>query len=262
MSSTQATDWKTIRVEELEGGRCFRIRLASGKGNVLDARMIGELREALALVGREPRARACLLDHEGAHFSFGASVPEHRPGEVGEMLPRLHALVADQMELDVPMLVSVRGACLGGGLELAALAERIFAAPDARFGQPEVALGVFAPVGSLVLPELVGPRDALDLLLTGRSVGADEALAMGLVAEVVDDPGEAALCWAREHLFPKSASALRFATRAARCARNRRLLEHLSELERIYLHELMHTHDAVEGVEAFLQKREPRWEDR
>ncbi len=262
MTSAPTTSWETVEVEELDEGRLFRVRLSAGKGNVLDSRMIADLREVVAVVGRAPRACALVIDHAGKHFCFGASLQEHLPDKVGAMLPRLHALVRELMELDVPVLTCVRGVCLGGGLELAALADRIFAAPDARFGQPEVTLGVFAPVGSLVLPALVGRRDAADLLLTGRVVGAEEACAMGLVAEIADDPGDAALRWAREHLCTKSASALRFATHAARRAHAQRLLADLTELERIYLGELMRTHDAVEGVDAFLNKREPRWADR
>ena len=150
---------------------------------------------------------------------------------------------------------------LGGGLELASFCNRLFAAPDARLGQPEIRLGVFAPVASVSLVERVGRGPAEDLCLSGRSLTAAEALAIGLVDEVVDAPGEAALDWAREHLLPKSASSLRLAVRAARTGYAARFRHELAEVERLYLEELMSTTDAGEGLRAFLEKRKPSWSD-
>jgi len=258
----EVAKWKTVRAEELDDGRLLRVTLDAGKGNVIGGSVIRELREVLALMAPAAGLRALVLDHAGPHFSFGASVEEHAPGLVRDMLPELHALARDLLATHLPILACVRGACLGGGLELAALAHRIFAAPDARLGQPESQLGVFAPLGSLLLPQIVGPARAADLLLSGRAVDAQEALAMGLVAEIADDPLEAALAWARAHLVPKSAASLRFVTRALRATFERRLLDGLAELERVYLDELMLQHDAREGIAAFLEKRRPAWEDR
>lgn len=252
---------RKVRHEWLEDGRVLRVLLAGGKGNVLDRQALEELREILREAVSKRRLRALIVDHEGEHFSFGASVEEHLPDEVRGMLTEFHTLARELLLADVPLLAAVRGQCLGGGLELAGLCDRIFAAPGARFGQPELRLGVFAPIGSLLLPRLVGPVHAADLLLTGRSVDAREAERMGLVAEVVDDPSESALAWAGEHLLPKSAEALRFATRAARFSWAGSFLAYLSRLESVYLDELMSTNDAHEGLRAFLEKRKPRWED-
>jgi cyclohexa-1,5-dienecarbonyl-CoA hydratase len=162
----------------------------------------------------------------------------------------------------IPFLAAVRGRCLGGGLELACFCHRVFAHPGAVFAQPEVSLGVFAPAASAFLPERIGRAAAEDLLLSGRAVAADEALAMGLVDEVAEDPTAAALAWARRHLLPKSASSLRHATAAARHGLARRFLADLRDLERTYLDDLGATHDGVEGLRAFLEKRPPRWADR
>jgi len=252
---------RRVRSELLEEGRVLRIVLAAGKGNVIDRRAIADLREGLADAGSAPALRAVLLDHEGPHFSFGASVEEHAPGEVETMLPAFHALARELLALDLPILAAVRGLCLGGGLELAALAERIFAAPGARFGQPEITLGVFAPIGSLLLPRLVGAAHAAELLLTGRTIEAEEAQRMGLVAELAPDPAAAALTWARTHLVDKSASSLRFATRAARAHWIGAFDVALGSLESAYLSELMATRDAREGIAAFLEKRDPVWAD-
>lgn len=258
----QDTQWATVRAEELDEGRLLHLVLDAGKGNVLDRKSLREMREALALLGTEPALRAIVIGHAGPHFSYGASVQEHAPERVREMLGELHALARDLLALDVPLVACVRGLCLGGGLELAALADRLFAAPDARFGQPESALGVFAPIGSALLPRRIGPANALDLLLTGRTIGAEEAAGLGLVSSVVPDPERAAFAWVRDHLVDKSACALRHVTRAARRAWARGFLSDLAELESAYLDELMLTHDAREGLAAFLEKREPVWEDR
>jgi cyclohexa-1,5-dienecarbonyl-CoA hydratase len=256
------TEAALVRIETLEDGRIWRAVLSAGKGNVIDARVIAELRQLAAAARSEAALRAIVLDHEGPHFSFGASVAEHLPGEVEQMLPNLNALAVELLDAGVPILAAVKGMCLGGGLEVASLCDLVFAAPGARFGQPEVTLAVFAPLGSLLLPRIVGAQAAADLLLSGRAVPADEARAMGLVAEVVEDPGERALAWAREHLLPKSAAALRFATQALRESWRPAFEERLACLERTYLDELMQTADAREGLQAFLEKRTPQWEDR
>ncbi|MDH4064397.1 MAG: enoyl-CoA hydratase-related protein, partial [Acidobacteriota bacterium] len=198
----------------------------------------------------------------GAHFSFGASVPEHLPPTVASMLPRFHGSLLAMLDSAVPVLAAVRGQCLGGGMEVVMLCHRVFAARDARLGQPEIVLGVFAPVASMVLADRVGRGAADQLCLSGRSVTADEALAIGLVDEVLDDdPAEAALAWARTHLLPKSASSLRYAVRASRAELRARLAAELPAIERLYLDGLMSTADATEGLTAFVERRPAVWRD-
>jgi cyclohexa-1,5-dienecarbonyl-CoA hydratase len=251
-----------VRVEREADGALRRVVLTGGRGNVLDRAMVDALAEVARDVRDDPRVKAVVLEGAGAHFCYGASVAEHLPGEVAGMLARFHALFGRLLEGDVVWLAAVRGRCLGGGLELAAFCHRVFAAPDAVLGQPEVALGVFAPVASAFLPERVGRAAAEDLCLTGRTVGAAEALAMGLVDEVADHPAAAALAWARTHLLPRSASSLRHAVRAVRWDLARDFPRRLAELERFYLDRLMATEDAVEGLRAFLEKRPATWRDR
>jgi cyclohexa-1,5-dienecarbonyl-CoA hydratase len=220
------------------------------------------LRAALGEHLTDARLRAVLLEAEGPHFSFGASVEEHLPGSCAAMLRELHALILQLVGSPVPVLVAVRGQCLGGGLELAAAGHMIFAAPGAMFGQPEIRLAVFAPAASCLLPEKIGPSRAEDLLFSGRSIGAEEAYRIGLVNAVADDPSQAALAYFEEHLAPRSASSLRLAVRAARYDLVNRIRRKLAEVERLYLEELMATHDAVEGLTAFIGKRPAAWEDR
>jgi len=251
-----------LTVELEKDGALLRLRLSRPKANIVDAAMIGALRAALGGHLTDARLRAVLLTAEGPHFSFGASVEEHLPGSAAAMLRDLHALLLTLVGSPVPVLVAVRGQCLGGGLELAAAGHLIFAAPGAMFGQPEIKLAVFAPAASCLLPEKIGPSRSEDLLFSGRSIGAEEAYRIGLVNALADDPGAAALAYFEEHLEPRSASSLRFAVRAARYDLVYRVRRKLAEVERLYLEELMATHDAVEGLTAFLAKRPAAWEDR
>jgi cyclohexa-1,5-dienecarbonyl-CoA hydratase len=255
-----------VKVWRERDGRLLRVRLSRPKANVLDAGMVVALDAAFAELARpapgQPALRGVLLDAEGPHFSFGASVPEHLPGQFEGMLRGFHALVLRLLETTVPVLVAVRGQCLGGGLELACAGGPIFAAKDARLGQPEIVLGVFAPFASCILPERIGPAAAEELLLSGRSLDAEEALRLGLVHAVADDPEAAALGWFDAHLAGKSASSLGHAVRAVRAGLVERVRTKLAALEQQYASGLMTTRDAVEGLTAFIEKRPARWEDR
>lgn len=248
-----------VTIEELDNGQIWRVRLGGSKGNVIDSRLMEALSERVSRAAATPELRALVLEGEGKHFSFGASVPEHLPERVEAMLSRFHALARALVDCGVPLLAAVRGQCLGGGLEVVLLAHRVFASPDARLGQPEIVLGVFAPLASLLLPARVGRPAAEDLLLSGRSVTAEEALAIGLVDGLADDPAQAAVDWARQHLLKHSASSLRYAVRAARVSLSARLRDELPAMEKLYLGGLMSTHDAIEGLNAFLEKRPPAW---
>ena len=251
-----------LHVELEKDGALLRLRLSRPKANIVDAAMIAALRAALREHLPGERLRAVLLEAEGPHFSFGASVEEHLPGSCAAMLRELHALILELVGSPVPVLVAVRGQCLGGGLELAAAGHLIFAAPGATFGQPEIKLAVFAPAASCLLPERIGQSRADDLLFSGRGIGAEEAHRIGLVDALAEDPSQAALAYFEEHIAPRSASSLRFAVRAARYDLVYRIRRKLAEVERLYLEELMATHDAVEGLTAFIAKRPPVWEDR
>ena len=240
-------------------GRLLRLRLNEPKANLVDAGMIAALDSALTEHLGNTQLGAVLIDAEGPHFSFGASVEEHLPDQCAAMLRSLHRLILRMVESPVPILVAVHGQCLGGGLEVALAGHILFVAPDAALGQPEMKLGVFAPAASCLLPELAGPMPALDLLLSGRSITGAEAARLGIAKEAAIDPAAAALAYFEEHLKPKSASSLRFAVKAARIDYVARVKSKLKAVERLYLDELMTTHDAVEGLEAFIAKRPAQW---
>jgi cyclohexa-1,5-dienecarbonyl-CoA hydratase len=242
-----------------EDGSLLRLTLSRPKGNIIDREMVQALRAEVAAVKSWPPVRTILIHGAGKHFSFGASVEEHQPTVVSDMLPEFHALFRELLDCGRVLLAAVSGQCLGGGLELAAFCQRVFASPGSTLGQPEIKLGVIAPVASVILPMRIGQARAEDLLLTGRSLDAQEALAFGLIDELVPDPVEAARAWHREHIQPLSAAALGYAVGAARTRLRRALRDDLADVERHYLSDLMSTHDAPEGILSFLEKREPLW---
>ena len=258
-SDTQVLDATKIQTQRSHDGALWTVTLDSPKGNVLDATMTGELTRVFVAAADDQNLKAVLLTATGSHFCFGASVEEHQRDQVAAMLDGFHTLFRTILASSVPVVAAVRGSCLGGGLELAAFCQRVVAHPDARFGQPEVKLGVFAPVASVVLNERIGRGAADDLLLSGRLVGAAEARDLRLIEEVADEPEAAAQSWIEEQLLTHSASSLRYATQAARVGFAWRFDQEIEALESLYLGGLMATHDANEGIAAFLEKRRPEW---
>ncbi len=251
-----------LDIRLMRDGAVLRLALNRPKANIVDAEMIAALDEALAEHQEMRDLKAVLVTAEGPHFSFGASVEEHLPEACEEMIQAIDALILRIIEYPVPVLAAVRGQCLGGGLEVASAAQMMFAAPDARLGQPEIKLAVIAPAASCLLPEKMGMARACDLLLSGRSIGAEDARTAGLVNAVADDPEAAALDYFDAHLAKLSAAALRHATTAARLGFAQRIRDKLVQVEALYLEELMQTRDAVEGLTAFIEKRAANWENR
>lgn len=237
----------------------LRLQLARPKANIIDAAMIDALSAALERHVNDPCLMAVVLDADGPNFSFGASVEEHLPGKCEGMIRKIHALILQMIEYPVPVIAAVHGQCLGGGLEVACAASIVIAAPDARLGQPEISLAVFAPAASCLLPERIGQSQAEMLLLSGRSMDAQAARKIGLVDDVSDKPAEAALAWIDANVIGKSASSLRIAVTAARHDYVARIKAKLKTVEALYLDELMQTDDAVEGLNAFIEKRKPVW---
>jgi cyclohexa-1,5-dienecarbonyl-CoA hydratase len=248
-----------VRLEALEGGAIWRAVLNTPKANILDMEKCDLLSDIFEEADGARDLKAVIIQGEGPHFSFGASVQEHLPENIEAMLHGFHRLFYTMLDARVVTLAAVKGQCLGGGMELAIFCNRLFASPDAWLGQPEIVLGVYAPVASVMLAERVGRSRAEDICLTGRSVGAEEGKLMGLVDEISEDPGAAALEYTTKHLLPRSASSLRFAVQAARGGFADRVRRELAQVEALFLNELMATQDAQEGLNAFLEKRQPEW---
>ena len=249
----------TVRREISHDGGLWRVVLATPKANIIDMDKSARLSAIFREAAQDKALKAIVIDAEGPHFSFGASVEEHFPGSFEKMIPGFHQLFHEMLDASVATLAVVRGQCLGGGLELVSFCNRVFAAPDTKLGQPEIMLGVFAPVASVALAERIGRSRAEDLCLSGRSIDATEAFRIGLVDQVDEDPSAAALKYVEKFLLPKSASSLRLAQQALRGGYAKRFRAELADVENLYLTTLMSTTDAQEGLQAFVEKRNPVW---
>jgi len=238
------------------------ILLNDGKGNVLDNIMMNEILDCLNEIRQQNEIKLITFQGEGKHFSFGASVEEHTKELAPVMLQTFHKIFMTLVEMQVPTLAKISGQCLGGGMELALICNFLFADKSAKMGQPEIVLGVFPPPASIILPEKIGLARAEELLLTGRSMDAIEALETGLLNVVFEDKdalNAGTDAWIEKHIIPKSATSLRFAVRAARAKFNHIIGNFLPQLEFIYTRQLMETSDANEGIQSFLEKRQPLW---
>jgi cyclohexa-1,5-dienecarbonyl-CoA hydratase len=252
-----------VKVRETHDGRVREFALGGSRGNIVSEALVGELRAAFRDASHERHLRLVVLRGEGSHFSYGASVEEHLPGAVDRMLPAFHALIGEMLACEVPTLARISGMCLGGGLEVALACALLWCEEGAKLGVPEITLGVFPPVASVLLPLRAADAVATEMILTGRMVDAEEARRAGLVNRVVPagDMDGAVEEFVQTVMLPKSASSLRFATAAARARLRPAYAAGIAAMEATYLKELMSTHDAVEGIRAFLEKRGAEWRD-
>jgi cyclohexa-1,5-dienecarbonyl-CoA hydratase len=244
-------------------GRWLRAIIDRPKANVLSSEVIDDLRALVTGLSASPHCRLLSIEGAGSHFSFGASVEEHLPNAIGHVLRNFHGLVAGLVDAPAVTVAIVRGQCLGGGFEVALACDLIFASEDALLGVPEIALGVFPPVAAALLPSRIGTARAARAILSGEAMPARYWERLGVVHAVVPKDGvEAAVDeWFEAHLASKSAAALRHASFVTRSDTRRLIHDLLPQIERRYLEDLMMTADAVEGIRAFLEKREPIWRD-
>jgi cyclohexa-1,5-dienecarbonyl-CoA hydratase len=250
------------KIEFAADANAYRITLNDPPLHILDITMLEELRDAL---GRVSNDRHCLIINASGEkaFSAGASVPDHLGDRVMTMLQRFHDCFRILAKLNLVTVALVKGAALGGGCELAMACDFVLASDRAKFGQPEINLGVFPPVAAYQLSRQTAPRKGLELLLTGETIDASTAERLGLVNAVfpVAEFDARAEEWL-QRLYKQSASSLRFAKRAFRLAQSADFDERLAAIERMYLQELMKSHDANEGLNAFIEKRKPVWSGR
>lgn len=230
--------------------------------NILTLAGIRELAGALDAVTQQTRLKALVLAARGKAFCAGVDVADHTAERTEPMIREFCALFTQLRTLPVPTIALVQGAALGGGTELAVACDMVLAAASARFGQPEIKLGVFPPIAAALFPQLIGYQRAARLLFCGETITAGEAAQSGLVTTVVaDDELEAALERLLARLRGMSAAALRMTKRALLYGADLGAARALPRIEDLYLQDLMATADAHEGVQSFLEKRQPIWRD-
>lgn len=231
--------------------------------NVLNIAMMKEMNAALdGLMGQG--VKVLLIKAEGKAFSAGVDVGEHLGDQVNEMIEVFHGIFRRMDALNCVSVASVQGAALGGGCELAVYCDLVVASAKAKFAQPEIMVGVFPPIAALAFPRQMGYKKALELILTGDTIGAEEAYRLGLANQVVA-PEE--LAAATEKLVGKLMKLSGLVLRLSKKAILKGLKEPdpadaLKKIEKVYLKELMVTGDAIEGLKAFLEKRPPVWQDK
>jgi cyclohexa-1,5-dienecarbonyl-CoA hydratase len=230
--------------------------------NVLNIAMMEEINGALGAWMGKKDLKAVLFDAKGKCFSAGVDVGEHMGDLAPKMIGAFHLIFRLMDKLGVPTIASVYGSCLGGGCELAVFCDLVISADNAKFGQPEIQVGVFPPIAAQIMPRIIGRKAAAELIFSGKIISAEEARQLGLVNRVV--PIEKLQAETTEFVKPYlnlSAEVLRKTKKAMTAGLMDDLEPSLKPIEDIYLDELMKTADAQEGLKAFLEKRKPVWKN-
>ncbi len=250
-----------LRIED----RVERITFARPPLNVFNISMMREISDAVNVCAGERGLVAIVFEAVAGSraFSAGVAVEEHAEETIYQMLESFHAIFRALEQTGKPTIALVDGAALGGGCELVAGCDIVVASGRARFGQPEIKLGVFPPVAAILLPRIIGDKRARELMLTGDLIDAQEALRLGLVnyvvaPEAIEQKAQDVLVKLRE----LSAPALEAAKRAIDMARGASFNDAIGRIEDLYLNELMKTADAHEGIRAFMEKRKPIWQNK
>ena len=244
-------------------GRVARVTLDRPPLHILNIPMIQEFTRTLDQVERE-KTVVCIIGATGEKaFSAGVDIRDHTPEKVPEMIKNFHGLIRKIMTLECVTIAAVRGVALGGGFEVALACDMIVAEEGATFGSPEIWLACFPPIAAVVLPRHISPQKARELVLSGEPITAAEAAQLGILNALAPRHElEQSLSRFIARFTEKSGAALRLAKRALRVSEESGFTGALGEIERLYLEDLMHTRDAREGVQAYIEKRNPKWEDR
>ena len=252
--------YKHIQTELKEGVATLTLNRAPL--NVLNIEMMEEINTYLESLSKEKTLKLLVIQAAGKAFSAGVDVGEHLGDLVYKMIEVFHKMFRLMDGLKVPSVSVVNGSALGGGCELAVYCDMVIATEKAKFGQPEIQVGVFPPIAALAFPRMIGRKKALELILSGDIITAQEALTLGMVNKIVP---EAALAEEVSRFVEKfkrlSGVVLKLTKEATLAGLNDDMERGLRAIEKIYLDRLMKTNDAIEGLKAFLDKRKPAWKD-
>jgi cyclohexa-1,5-dienecarbonyl-CoA hydratase len=230
--------------------------------NVLNIEMMEEINTYLEGLMKEKSLKLLVIQAMGKAFSAGVDVGEHLGDLVYKMIEVFHRMFRLMDALKVPSIAVVNGSALGGGCELALYCDMVIATEKAKFGQPEIQVGVFPPIAALIFPRMIGRKKAMELILSGETISAQEALTLGLINKVVPEASFDQEVNSFIEKFKKlSGVVLKLTKEATLAGLNDDTDKGLKVIEKIYLDRLMKTNDALEGLKAFLEKRKPTWKD-
>ena len=252
--------FKHIQTELKEG--VATLTLNRPPVNVLNIEMMEEINTYFESLLKEKALKLLVIQAVGKAFSAGVDVGEHLGDLVYKMIEVFHRMFRLMDALKVPSIAVVNGSALGGGCELAVYCDMVMATEKAKFGQPEIQVGVFPPIAALVFPRMMGRKKALELVLSGDVISAQEALALGMINKIVPEASLAEEVSRFVDKFKKlSGTVLKLTKEATLAGLNDDAEKGLKVIEKIYLDRLMKTHDAIEGLKAFIDKRKPTWKD-
>ena len=244
-------------------GSVARMTLNRPEHNLLNESMLRELSDGISFVAERDDVKLIVLDSACKVFCGGIDVGEYTSERVFQMLDAFHSVFAQILETSKPVLCVVNGPAIGGGAELAAFGDLVIATPKARFAQPEITIGVFPPLASTILPFLVGPKVALELVLLGEPVTAERALELGLVNRLVPEAQlEATVKDLIARITSHSGPVLTMAKKAILGGMGLSLRDGLKNSMNIFLNELYRLEDSQEGLRALVEKRKPNWKNR
>ena len=244
-------------------GGVARMTLNRPEHNLLNEAMLREMADGIDYAGERGDIKLIVLDSACKVFCGGIDVGEYTSQRVFQMLDAFHATFAGMLELGKPVICVVNGPAIGGGAELAAFGDLVVATPKARFAQPEISIGVFPPLASTILPFLVGPKTALELVLTGEPVTAERALELGMVNRLVPEAQlEKTVADLVNRINSHSGPVLTMAKKAILGGIGMSLRDGLKHSMNIFLNELYRLEDSQEGLRALVEKRKPNWKNR
>lgn len=230
--------------------------------NVFNIEMMEEINSYFEGLLKEKSLKLLIIQAVGKAFSAGVDVGEHLGDLVYKMVEVFHKMFRLMDALKVPSIAVVNGSALGGGCELALYCDMVIATDRAKFGQPEIQVGVFPPIAALIFPRMIGRKKAMELILSGETISAQEALALGLINKIIPEASLPQEVNGFIEKFTKSSGIiLKFAKEAVIAGLNDDIEKGLKNIEKIYLDKMMKTNDAIEGLKAFLEKRKPVWRD-
>ena len=258
--TTSAADTKLSRISLEIDGAVATLMMRNPPVNVIDIPMMEELAQVLAELEGQAKISVLVICGEGRAFSAGVDVAIHIPDRVEDMLSKFHSVVRALVATKKITVAAVHGLCLGGGAELAMVCDLVYTSEQAEWAFPEIKLGCYPPVACTALAALVGQKRAAEMILTGRSIGGREAAEIGLATRAVPEMHlSSAVAAGVGQLLHLSAAALAVAKKASYAWDSMHFDKGLARAEKIYFEDLMKTSDAREGIQAFLEKRPPKW---